>query len=71
MNIYWFGKHVDKDLGYVSDLLEDSGFYGWLLPYNAGYEDPFTRIARSLKTEQKLKYLVAVRPYTISAQYLL
>ena len=70
MNIYWFGKHMDKDLGYVSDLLEDSGFYGWLLPYSSGYEDPFTRIARSLKKEQKLKYLVAVRPYTISAQYL-
>ena len=71
MNIYWFGRHIDKDLGYVSDLLEDSGFYGWLLPYGAGYPDPFTRVARSLKTEQKLKYLVAVRPYNISAQYLL
>jgi hypothetical protein len=71
MNIYWFGKHMDKDLGYMSDLLEDSGFYGWLLPYGAGYEDPFTRVARSLKTEQKLKYLVAVRPYTISAQYII
>lgn len=62
---------MDKDLGYISDLLEDSGFYGWLLPYAAGYEDPFIRVARSLKTEQKLKYLVAVRPYTISAQYLI
>ena len=71
MNIYWFGKHMDKDLGYMSDLLEDSGFYGWLLPYGAGYEDPFTRVARSLKTEQNLKYLVAVRPYNISAQYLI
>jgi hypothetical protein len=36
-----------------------------------GVPDPFTRIARSLKTNQKLKYLVAVRPYTISPQYLL
>ena len=71
MNIYWFGRHTDKDLGYVSDLLEDSGFYGWLLPYAVGVPDPFTRIARSLKTDQKLKYLVAVRPYTISPQYLL
>jgi hypothetical protein len=62
---------MDKDLGYMSDLLEDSGFYGWLLPYGAGYEDPFTRVARSLKTEQNLKYLVAVRPYNISAQYLI
>lgn len=71
MNIYWFGRHTDKDLGYVSDLLEDSGFYGWLLPYAVGVPDPFTRVARSLKTEQKLKYLVAVRPYTVSPQYLL
>lgn len=71
MNVYWFGRHTDKDLGYISDLLEDSGFYGWLLPYAVGVPDPFTRIARSLKTNQKLKYLVAVRPYTISPQYLL
>lgn len=71
MNIYWFGRHTDKDLGYVSDLLEESGFYGWLLPYAVGVPDPFTRVARSLKTDQKLKYLVAVRPYTISPQYLL
>jgi hypothetical protein len=71
MNIYWFGRHSDKDFSYVSDLLEDSGFYGWLIPYGAGHLDPFTRVARSLKKEQKLKYLVAVRPYTISAQYLL
>jgi hypothetical protein len=71
MNFYWFGRHLDKNLDYVSDLLEDSGFYGWLLPYAAGLPDPFTRIARSLNTQQKLKYLVAVRPYTISPQYLL
>jgi len=71
MNIYWFGRHLDKDLGHISDLLEDSGFYGWLLPYASGLADPFVRIARDLKTDQKLKYLVAVRPYTISPQYLL
>jgi len=71
MNFYWFGRHTDKDLAYISDLLEESGFYGWLLPYAVGVADPFTRVARSLKTDQKLKYLVAVRPYTISAQYLL
>jgi hypothetical protein len=71
MNIYWFGRQLDKDLAYMSDLLEDSGFYGWLLPYQAGLPDPFVRVARSLNTDQKLKYLVAVRPYTMSPQYLL
>ena len=71
MNVYWFGRHLNKDLGYMSDLLEDSGFYGWLLPYAPGLADPFIRIARSMNTDKKLKYLVAVRPYTISPQYLL
>ena len=71
MNFYWFSHDPDKDLGYISDLLEDSGFYGWLIPYATGYSDAFVRVARSLKTKQKLKYLVAVRPYTISAQYLM
>jgi hypothetical protein len=71
VNFYWFGRHLDKDLKYVSDILEDAGFYAWLIPYSAGLADPFIRIARSMSTEQKLKYLVAVRPYTISAQYLI
>ena len=71
MNIYWFGRHLDKDFSYMSDLLEDSGFYGWLLPYAPGLADPFVRVARSMDTEKNLKYLVAVRPYTISPQYLL
>jgi len=71
MNFYWFGRHNNRDFNYVSDLLEDCGFYAWLIPYAAGQRDPFTRIARSLKTDQKLKYLVAVRPYNISHQYLL
>ena len=71
MNVYWFGRNMDKDLADVSDMLEDAGFYGWLLPYVAGLPDPFVRIARSLNTDQKLKYLVAVRPHTITPQYLL
>jgi len=71
MEIYWFGRHLDRDLSEVSDLLEDSGFYGWLLPYEPGLPDPFVRIARSLNTDQKLKYLVSVRPHTITPQYLL
>ena len=71
MNFYWFGRHLNKDLSEMSDLLEDSGFYGWLLPYAPGLPDPFIRIARSINTDKKLKYLVAVKPYTISPQYLL
>lgn len=70
INFYWFGRHLEEKLEDISDLLEDAGFYGWLIPYASGLQDPFIRIARSMNLNQKLKYLVAVRPYNISPQYL-
>jgi hypothetical protein len=71
MRYYWFGRHMDKDLKDISDILEDAGFYGILLPYVAGLGDQIVRVARAINKEQKLKYIVAIRPHTISPQYLL
>lgn len=70
INFYWFGRHTNQSLEDISDILEDSGFYGWLLPYATGLPDQFIRVARSINLNQKLKYLIAVRPYNISPQYL-
>ena len=71
MRYYWFGRHMDKDLKDISDILEDAGFYGILLPYVVGIGDQIVRVARAINKDQKLKYIVAVRPHTISPQYLL
>jgi hypothetical protein len=70
MNFYWFGKTKDNNLAAMSKELEDSGFVGILLPYSVNVGDYFVQVATSIKDDQKLKYIIAIRPYTISPQYL-
>jgi hypothetical protein len=70
MNVYWFGRTRNNNLSEISLELEESGFNGILLPYGADVGDYFVQIARSLKKDQKVTYIVAVRPYTISPQNL-
>jgi len=70
MNIYLFDSANATTLPIVSQELEDAGFTGILLPYGSSLGDYFTFIARAMDTSHKLKYIVAIRPYTISPQYL-
>lgn len=67
MKFYFFGGHMT---GNEITELEDSGFHGVLFTYDALQGDFFVRIARSMDVSQKIKYMVAIRPYTISPQYL-
>ena len=41
-----------------------------MFTYDATQGDMFVRTARDIKLDEKIKYLVAIRPYTISPQYL-
>jgi hypothetical protein len=70
MNFYWFGRTKDNNLSEMSKELEDAGFYGILLPYAVDVGDYFIQVATSIKNDQKLKYIIAIRPYTISPQHL-
>lgn len=67
MEFYYFGGYFDE--GFISKL-EDSGFSGVMFTYDATQGDMFTQVARDIKKTEKIKYLVAIRPYTISPQYL-
>ena len=68
MKFYWFMRHNYYDLKTIFSKLEDSGFDGVLLAY-AQEGDPFTVLANSINPESKMEYIVAVRPYLISPQY--
>jgi|MesohylFT_1024984.scaffolds.fasta_scaffold00399_10 hypothetical protein len=68
MNFYWFGR--TESLSELSLELEDSGFKGVLLPYGSDIADYIVQVARSINVNQKLKYIIAIRPYTISPQHL-
>jgi hypothetical protein len=67
MEFYYFGGYFDD--GFISKL-EESGFSGVMFTYDSTQGDMFTQIARDIKQTEKIKYLVAIRPYTISPQYL-
>lgn len=70
MNFYWFGRTENNNLAQMSKDLEDAGFDGILLPYAVDVGDYFIQVATSIKEDQKLKYIIAIRPYTISPQHL-
>jgi hypothetical protein len=53
----------------VKDLQENH-YAGALYTYNIGQNDFFTRIANKIVVGEKFKYMVAIRPYVISPQYL-
>jgi hypothetical protein len=70
MNFYWFGRTNNNNLSDISKRLEDAGFKGILLPYVVNIGDYFIETARAMSVDQKLKYIIAIRPYTISPQHL-
>jgi hypothetical protein len=65
MNFYIFSQKIDE----VQELI-DHHYSGILLIYSNSLTDFFTQIARTIDLNQDFKYMVAVRPYSISPQYL-
>jgi len=70
MRFYWFERSQIKDIKAHITSLEDAGFFGVLFPYTVGYGDSFVKAAYSLNPDQNIKYLIAIRPHTLSPQYL-
>jgi hypothetical protein len=67
MEFYYFGGNTRNSL---IRLLDASNFSGVMFTYDATRGDMFTLIARDMRNTEKIKYLVAIRPHTISPQYL-
>lgn len=67
MEFYYFGGYFEE--GFISRL-EESGFSGVMFTHDLLQGDIFTKVAIDIKHTEKIKYLVAIRPYTISPQYL-
>jgi hypothetical protein len=64
MNFYYFGNESDVD-----NLVKNK-FSGILFTYNARQSDYFAYSSRKINTEEEFKYMIAIRPYVISPQYL-
>lgn len=69
MKFYYFGGLLNEQ-GSNIDHLEENGFDGVLFTYNPYQGDFFVRIANTINKNQKIKYMIAIRPHTISPQYL-
>lgn len=54
----------------IIDRLEDAGFTGNLFVYGTHQSDFFTKIVKDIDVHHKIKYMVAIRPYVISPEYL-
>lgn len=67
MEFYYFGAQF-KD-NQISDI-EDHHFSGILVTYNVAQGDAFTKVAKDINLTKKIKYMIALRPYVVSPQYL-
>jgi len=70
MNFFWFERSDFFNIKKLSVDLEDNGFCGVMLPYSFFSGDQFVKIANAIDVNKKIKYIVAIRPYTMSSQYL-
>ena len=67
MEFYYFGGNFTP--GFL-DSIKKSKFTGVMFTHDVTQGDIFTQIAQQVEPNEKIKYLVAIRPYTISPQYL-
>lgn len=72
MEMYWFerDKNLYSDLVKRTNELEAHGFNGVMYPHSTGMGDFFTKVSRMIDPKSNFKYIVAIRTYTMSPQYL-
>lgn len=67
IDFYFFGGRFTDEL---LRKLSQNSFAGVLFTYDATQGDFFVKVARDIRLDETIKYMIAIRPYTISPQYL-
>ena len=70
MNIHYMLRESQLPLDALSHYLEECGYESVLLTFHSQQPDYFVKSAASLTPGHKLKYMIALRPYHVSPQYL-
>ena len=71
MKFYYFGGVLGEEESVKSPSnLNRNNFDGVMFTHDIPQGDIFVQTAMDLKINEKIKYLIAIRPYTISPQYL-
>lgn len=68
--IFWFERGYPVDINKLNNDLVYYGFDGVMFPYQVFRNDYFTKISKNINNSLNLNYIVAIRPYAISPQYL-
>ena len=59
-----------SEVSEVVNELDEAGYYSILFPIKSTTADYLPRVISSIKAEQKIKYMIPIRPYLLSPQYL-
>ena len=73
IRLHWMSRVEDMSidgLSKLSDKLDDIGYYSLLLVYHSLIADNWMKAARILNKNHKLKYMIALRTYAVSPEYL-
>jgi hypothetical protein len=60
----------NPEMSEVVDELDRAGYYSVLVPIKSTTADYLPRIISSMRANQKIKYMIPIRPYLLSPQYL-
>jgi len=73
MIYHWFQNDVSNvSISKMQNLvtyLDDCGYYSVLFPYYSLMADPFIKAAAAIKKDEKIKFMIALRPRALSPEY--
>lgn len=72
-NWMWRNAHHIRqfELNNIVEELNDAGYYSCLFTVHSKTSDYIPKIAKSFDLKHKIKYMLAIRPYLLSPQYLM
>ena len=71
MNFHWMVENElsKKDLEVCLHNIEEAGYKSALLTFHGKKEDPFIKAASMIDKFNKIKFMVAIRPYALTPTY--
>jgi alkanesulfonate monooxygenase SsuD/methylene tetrahydromethanopterin reductase-like flavin-dependent oxidoreductase (luciferase family) len=71
-NFHWLARenYSVENLIDLSNDLDNAGYDSVLLTYHSNTPDSFIKIPHIINKNQKIKYMIAIRPHSISPEYL-
>lgn len=69
METGWGSNPSIDEIRLKASLLDSSGYESFLQVYHNAFPDAWIKSAHALNTSERIKFMIAVRPFTISPEY--